>query len=784
MKAIYLFILLLTASYSAWCFQQPVMEGSEKVYFSLDKPYHAAGEEMAVSVFLLDRLTHQLQESPGMVYLELFHPQGQRLLSQTIRTEKGRGLGRLLLPDTLSGGVYRIAAFTQKMALENVPALCKETFIDGGKVLRKEKREGAVELSFFPEGGKMVENLESVVGVRILNAPSARFTGEIVDNEGSIIGKYSVSENGTGSFRWTPRPDSFYYGRIKIGGQLIQAPLPQASKEGYVLEVNDTDPDSLRIGVTASPVLYGEKFSLKFLSRGRVILEASGLARYHGYRIKVPVSSLLPGIGYVQLFSEGGDLLASRPVQLEEPKKVVLSLSSTKEQYLTRAPVKFKVQVKDKAGRPLMASFAASVYDKKFAAPQAHSHNIRQELLVERELGAAVSVPELPAAQQTYDPGKAKEMDYFLLTFSADNGVQYKPKAKKGYLNVLEGRVLLKETAQPLADTSLIVGMVSKNQSAPVFLFAKTDEEGRFSITLPAVNISSSVYLKVKGVDDLQDLIDYQVEKEDEKVLLPERKLSKNWFDIQHTAGYYTTFVENTLINEAFSVSPVQVQEESSARLSGYDFRSFDAVYNMEEYQVLPGMRDIIIGILAGVRVKQRNGSYRIVIDAKDPASGKSRYKLPGEPLLLLDGVPVNNPDILFNLSPADIEKIEVAHATWYIDEFPVNGIFSVTTRNKAIHQREDVYHYSYTSVGVPASGKYSFLSQSGSEDDLSARIPDFRPLLYFQPVAETNTEGEADFLFYTSDDVSTYRIFVEGITADGRPFSGFKDFTVEKIFK
>lgn len=786
MKVLYLISLLLTISCSVSGFQQQAMPESDRVYVSLDKPYHAAGEHIGFTVYLLDRLTHQLQETPRIVFLELFHPQGSKLLSQVIRTEKGRGTGRLLLPDTLSAGIYLLAAYTQKMSLEDEPKLAwKEIFIDGEKTLKRyvNNRDDAVQLSFSPEGGKLVEGLDNLVGIQLLDAASDGMAaeGELMNNKGEVIARFSTSVAGTGSVNFTPRAGFSYYGKITLKGRETLTSLPPAEKEGFVLQVDDSTPDSLRILVAATPALYGEHFQLRILSRGITILETSGQARHYGYRIKVPVASLLPGIGYVQLLSETGELLANRPVYLDELKHPAVTINTATDRYPTRTEVALQIQVKDEAGRPLSANFSASVFDKKYTMPGAFQADIQQQIQVAGEINTVQALPSLPSLARD---SLAKEMDNFLLTAFADTLPVYSPKAKSGYLNVLNGRLLHKDNAKPLADTTLLGGMVIAGQKAPVLLFAKTDRNGRFSMTLPPVSGSSAVYLKVKGVDEMQDVIEYQVEHwGEETAVLENRKQINSRYDMRNTTGYYRTFRENELINQAYASPPLSVLEDNASQMEGHSFQAFDAIYRMSEYQLLPTLRDVIIDIISGVRVRRNNGSYNLMIDEKRPSSRQFLGKLPGEPLFLLDGVPVNNPDIIFNLSPADIETIEVAHASWYFEEYPVHGIFAVTTKNKEIFRRKDVYQYTYTSVGASSSIQYKFRQHSVKQGAL-ARIPDFRPLLYYQPMATTNEKGEADFRFFTADDVGSYRILVEGVTADGRLFSVFKDIEVESLVK
>jgi uncharacterized protein YfaS (alpha-2-macroglobulin family) len=58
------------------------------------------------------------------------------------------------------------------------------------------------------------------------------------------------------------------------------------------------------------------------------------------------------------------------------------------------------------------------------------------------------------------------------------------------------------------------------------------------------------------------------------------------------------------------------------------------------------------------------------------------------------------------------------------------------------------------------------------------SRLPDFRNLLHWVPSLTTNTEGKQSLDFYTSDQIGTYRVVVQGITPKG--VAGSKEFTFE----
>lgn len=158
-----------------------------------------------------------------------------------------------------------------------------------------------------------------------------------------------------------------------------------------------------------------------------------------------------------------------------------------------------------------------------------------------------------------------------------------------------------------------------------------------------------------------------------------------------------------------------------------------------------------------------------------------------GEPLVLLDGVPVNafsdgsiesTVSLIRGLSPQDIERVEVlrySNASAYGSR-GANGAIVITTRkNTGNYQRfgergrfEEIKVAGYSPVKKFRAPDYTVARQSHS-------LPDYRATLYWNPAVSTGAENLAEVSFYAADLPTQYRIVVEGITGDGRVVHGEK---------
>lgn len=93
--------------------QQQEQRGQELVYLQCDRPIYQPGEDLWFSVYL----RHPSDLSPStiseVVYVELLNGKGQVLDKKRYTLENGQTAGDFQLPASLSGGYYKLKAYTQ-----------------------------------------------------------------------------------------------------------------------------------------------------------------------------------------------------------------------------------------------------------------------------------------------------------------------------------------------------------------------------------------------------------------------------------------------------------------------------------------------------------------------------------------------------------------------------------------------------------------------------------------------------------------------------------------------
>jgi len=149
---------------------------------------------------------------------------------------------------------------------------------------------------------------------------------------------------------------------------------------------------------------------------------------------------------------------------------------------------------------------------------------------------------------------------------------------------------------------------------------------------------------------------------------------------------------------------------------------------------------------------------------------------LDGDPLVILDGVPVFDVNKIFSVDPLKVRKLDVIRERFFYGPSEQEGVFSFTT-------------YKGDLGGVELDPKAVVIDYEGlqlrrqfyspvyeTEAQAASRIPDFRNLLYWGP----NVNNQDKVSFYTSDQAGKYVGIVQGLTANGDAASQYFTFEVK----
>jgi hypothetical protein len=219
-------------------------------------------------------------------------------------------------------------------------------------------------------------------------------------------------------------------------------------------------------------------------------------------------------------------------------------------------------------------------------------------------------------------------------------------------------------------------------------------------------------------------------------------------------------------LDEVYVTAP-RIEKKDETRLQFWANESSDVTITRETIEKTP--RRYVSEYLTSVAGVRIDGNGIAII------RGVNSFRGPVPPLLLVDGMPRDWPDIN-DISVSEVESIDVfiGPSASVFGARGASGVVSISlkkgsdfTQNALLLQVEKPNQLVYSPSGYqkPAafySPKYETLKARQSN------IPDYRTTIFWKPDVVIADDGKASFEFYTSDFRTTYSVVIEGLTSDG----------------
>src|SRR4030095_1495398 len=196
----------------------------EKIYVHTDKNYYLAGEIIWFKLYYLDAATHQKTDLSKVAYVEILDRAFKPVLQAKVSLNLQGGAVSLYLPLTLNSDNYILRAYTTWMR-NSGPSVFFEKLISVVNTVKpsdanRRQEPGAAVAVFFPEGGNMVDGIETKVAFRITgeNGKGINAAGVITKGNGDTVVKFSPYKFGMGSFTFKPAANQEYKATIALPG--------------------------------------------------------------------------------------------------------------------------------------------------------------------------------------------------------------------------------------------------------------------------------------------------------------------------------------------------------------------------------------------------------------------------------------------------------------------------------------------------------------------------------------------------------------------------------------
>ncbi|MDN5200294.1 hypothetical protein QQ008_02955 [Fulvivirgaceae bacterium BMA10] len=760
-------------------------EYQEKVFLHIDKPYYFTGENLWFKSYCVDASLHTLSSLSKVLYVELINRKGQSLMKKRVQSKEGKGKGQFFINQDIPSGIYYIRAYTALMKNFDHAFFFEKMVSIINPFMSLEPIDTLTSIrgcSFFPEGGDLVYGVESKVAYQVVDSLGQGIEASltVLDDEGTEVLKTKTAHNGIGVFRLHPEVSKIYKAVVDDGmNPPYSVQLPTPSVSGFTMEVNHLTEDELVIVNVHSKNVADNEVFLMMHARGIEVFSRAKSIKKGETQFLIPSEQVMNGINHITLFNSALLPVCERLIFKYPEDREGLSISPNKSTYSNREKVTLKIG-NDKKVLSQTANLSLSVYQYT-PKLDLENNSIETSLLLGSDLKGHIESPDYYFSNVKDDT--KQHLDNLLLTHGWRRFL---------WKDVLEGNFVTINNI-PEITSPVIQGTVEREGlnghslniifpgKSPELLTAHVDEQGNFFAEVP------------QGISNEEMLF------HSEEFKITDIKL-KPWFVSSGGQRIYkevpidtdmTSFIENYAIHT--QIANVY-QAKNKVRGVGISrknhnipfYGSEDFSYQLDDYTRFTTMDDLFVEYIRYIKRKRKQGERNLYVwdfyaNLNSPANS---IFFDDPALVMIDGIPVEELDFIFDFDPLKVEKIDIVARRFLARRQQFSGIVNFITYNGDFGDQplpagivKKLYH------GLEQPREF-YAPKYDKNEKSKARLPDYRKVLHWKPNIQLNNTEASEIEFYTSDDHGTYRIEVNGISENGDPLYGKTEFTVKPLSK
>jgi hypothetical protein len=618
----------------------------------------------------------------------------------------------------------------------------------------------AYDIQFFPEGGSLVSGLKSKVAFKAVgqNGKSVSLAGIVIDQHNDTVARFKSLKFGMGSFSFTPAANNTYKAIIKIDDNApITKDLPEINSQGYVMTLTDDGSGQLNITVKTNDNVGG---SIYLFAHTRQTVKDAEIADVNSGTAHFTISknTLGEGISHITVFNSAKQPVCERLYFKRPAQQLFIDAKTDQQQYDLRKKVNVSVLAKDPSGKALNADLSIAVY--RIDSLQAIDRSdIFSYLWLNSDLKGNIESPGYYFKNADAETDEA--LDNLMLTQGwrkfqwaqiLENkavGFNYLPEYSG---HIITARIVNSDNGAPAKNIMSYLGIpgkrvqlyTSKSDSLGHLLYNTKDFYGPSEIIAQTNQLIDSTY----RIDILSPFSEQYT-----KTVLPKFEFTNDMAKAlqEHSLGIQVLNVYSGNMLRRY-YDPII----DSSAFYGKPHKT----YKLDDYVRFTTMEEDLREYVSEDNIVNSKGNFHIkVLNDRGFLDG-------GDPMVLLDGVPVFNINKVFTIDPLKVRKLEVINERYFYGPSEEEGIFSFTTYKGDLGGVElDPHAVVIDYEGLQLQREF-YSPVYDTEARSASRIPDFRNVLYWSPTVATQDKGGVSF--YTSDEPGKYVGVVQGITSKG----------------
>ena len=190
------------------------------------------------------------------------------------------------------------------------------------------------------------------------------------------------------------------------------------------------------------------------------------------------------------------------------------------------------------------------------------------------------------------------------------------------------------------------------------------------------------------------------------------------------------------------------------------------AEYKLDDYTRFPTLKETFVEIIKEAAIREDKESYKFkVYNYNERTVGFPTF----EPLVLFDGVLIQNGNDIIDYDANKIDKINIVMGIYFYGPSIYNGIVDIKSKKGDFRYNDNKDGMlNFNLSALKSSKKYYMPNYNSDSLGKLDRIPDYRVQLLWLPEIYLNCNKKTVEL-YTSDVEGTYEILLEGFTLKGK---------------
>jgi hypothetical protein len=449
------------------------------------------------------------------------------------------------------------------------------------------------------------------------------------------------------------------------------------------------------------------------------------------------------GINYISVLDKIGRVVATSSLEVEDVnpglRDITVRFEGEPTTLSTRQKAKFAVALVDNNNRPIEGEFSVRVLNHAMFRKN------------EPSLDSAFSI----AALQIEEPWRQ-----ILEKSSGDHFIDFTTDLSR------KGTAFFGDGSLAPAGTKLVFYL----QQHDIILQAYTSQSGRFTLSLP--DLQGKDELIAIGESRDEDVEGLKIVWDEKSIDLPVPPASHETTEPDDYGVFSAT---TRVIEKSFGFyanreagDPVQALSTTGSELEER-LKGVDVSVDVRKFVTFGTMIELIREIIPSLQSRTVKGKTLVQVALSEPMPVSK-----SDPLFIIDGIVTRDADYFLAMKPNEIATVKVVRTPAKLIPLGLigkNGIVFVETIKR--NARPPVQSWQIIE-GINTAIKFNTTFNEGR----NIRRPDFRSTIFWAPTVKTDKDGRAEVEFSCSDDVGELKVRIDGITKDGRVFSG------ERVYK